>query len=39
VRSDELTPRYRKLAEVVETRLGEKLTRLPLNAGQLAYEV
>jgi NADH-quinone oxidoreductase subunit C len=39
VRSDELTPRYRRLAEAVETRLAGRVARLPLNAGQLAYEV
>jgi NADH-quinone oxidoreductase subunit C len=39
VRSDELTPRYRKLAEAIEARLGERVMRAPRNAGQLAYEV
>ncbi|HEU4620109.1 MAG TPA: NADH-quinone oxidoreductase subunit C [Gammaproteobacteria bacterium] len=39
MRTDELTPRYRKLAEAVEARLAGRVARLPLNAGQLAYEV
>lgn len=39
MRSDELTPRYRKLAEAIEVRLGERAVRALRNAGQLAYEI
>jgi NADH-quinone oxidoreductase subunit C len=39
VRSDQLTPRYEKLASAVEAALGARVERLPLNAGQLAYAV
>ncbi len=39
MRSDELSPRYERLAAAVESRLGGKVERQRLNAGQLAYEV
>jgi NADH-quinone oxidoreductase subunit C len=39
VRTDELKPRLKALAAAVEAKLGARVEREPLNAGQLAYSV
>ena len=37
MRTDELKPRLAALAETVEAKLGPRVERVPLNAGQLSY--